>query len=76
MKRFLIGLALTMGFLAAGSAWAGTLDDVAKNGVLRGGFRENAHPFAYKGPNGQPAGFGENAEGCKKPFTFYQTQVV
>ena len=43
--------------VAAGSAWAGTLDDVAKNGVLRGGFRENAHPFAYKGPNGQPAGF-------------------
>lgn len=61
MKRFLSGvaptLALAMGLLAAGGAWAGTLDDIAKNGVLRGGFRENAHPFAYKGPNGQPNGF-------------------
>ena len=57
MKRFLSGLAVTLGFLAAGNAWAGTLDDVAKTGVLRGGFRENAHPFAYKGSNGQPAGF-------------------
>lgn len=57
MKRFLSGLAVTLGFLAAGSAWAGTLDDVAKSGVIRGGFRENAHPFAYKGANGQPAGF-------------------
>ena len=61
MKRFLSGLAtalaLGLGFLAAGSAWAGTLDDIAKNGVIRGGFRENAHPFAYKGPNGQPGGF-------------------
>jgi len=57
MKRFLKGLApLTLSLLAAGTAWAGTLDDVAKNGVIRGGFRENAHPFAYKGPNGQPAG--------------------
>ena len=57
MKRFLSGLAVTLGFLATGNAWAGTLDDVAKNGVLRGGFRENAHPFAYKGSNGQPSGF-------------------
>lgn len=57
MKRFLSGVAVTAGLLAAGSAWAGTLDDVAKNGVIRGGFRENAHPFAYKGPNGQPGGF-------------------
>ena len=57
MKRFLSGLAVTLGFLAAGNAWAGTLDDVAKTGVLRGGFRENAHPFAYKGSNGQPSGF-------------------
>ncbi|WP_296323965.1 amino acid ABC transporter substrate-binding protein [Reyranella sp.] len=61
MKRFVSGLAptlaLAMGFLVAGSAWAGTLDDIAKNGVIRGGFRENAHPFAYKGPNGKPSGF-------------------
>lgn len=61
MKRFLSGvaptLALAMGLLAAGSAWAGTLEDIAKSGVIRGGFRENAHPFAYKGPNGQPSGF-------------------
>jgi ABC-type amino acid transport substrate-binding protein len=57
MRRFLSGLTLTMGLLAAGSAWAGTLDDVAKSGVIRGGFRENAHPFAYKGANGQPGGF-------------------
>lgn len=57
MKRFLSGVALAMGLLAAGSAWAGTLDDVRKSGVIRGGFRENAHPFAYKGPNGQPTGF-------------------
>ncbi len=47
-----------MGLLAAGSAWAGTLDDIAKNGVIRGGYRENAHPFAYKGANGSaPNGF-------------------
>jgi polar amino acid transport system substrate-binding protein/glutamate/aspartate transport system substrate-binding protein len=58
MKRFLKALPpLTLSLLAAGGAWAGTLDDIAKNGVLRGGFRENAHPFAYKGPNGRPAGF-------------------
>ena len=57
MKPILSGLALAMSLLAAGSAWAGTLDDIAKNGVLRGGFRENAHPFAYKGANGAPNGF-------------------
>jgi polar amino acid transport system substrate-binding protein/glutamate/aspartate transport system substrate-binding protein len=57
MKRTASGLALTLAFLAAGGAWAGTLDDVAKNGVIRGGFRENAHPFAYKGSDGKPNGF-------------------
>ncbi len=61
MKRFLNGvapiLAVGLGLLAAGSAWAGTLDDIAKSGVIRGGFRENAHPFAYKGANGVPGGF-------------------
>lgn len=57
MKALLNGLALASGFLAAGGACAGTLDDIRKSGVIRGGMREAAQPFAYKDAKGQPAGF-------------------
>ncbi len=58
MKALLNGLVLVSGLvLATGTAWAGTLDDIAKNGVLRAAYREDAAPFAYKAANGQPKGF-------------------
>lgn len=43
-------------FLAA-DASAGTLDDIRQSRTLRVAYREDAHPFAYKSPAGQPAGF-------------------
>lgn len=57
MKTLLMGLALASGFLAAGQAAAGTLDDIRKSGTLRAAYREDAAPFAYKSAGGQPAGF-------------------
>jgi len=57
MKNGLAVVALMSGFLAAGHAAAGTLDDIRKSGTLRAAFREDAAPFAYKGPAGKPAGF-------------------
>ncbi|MBX9947116.1 MAG: amino acid ABC transporter substrate-binding protein [Reyranella sp.] len=50
-------LTLAVGALAAGSAAAGTLDDLQKSKTLRLAYREDAAPFAYKTPAGQPAGF-------------------
>ena len=43
-------------FLAA-DASAGTLDDIRQSRTLRVAYREDAHPFAFKSPAGQPAGF-------------------
>ena len=40
-----------------GDALAGTLDDIRQSKTLRLAFREDAPPFAYKNPAGQPAGF-------------------
>ena len=57
MKSLLSGLALVASLLATGAAWAGTLDDITKSGVLRAAYREDAAPFAYKTANGQPKGF-------------------
>lgn len=57
MKKFLSGLALAVGLVAAGSAAAGTLDDIRKNGVIRAGARVDAQPFAYMNAKGQPEGF-------------------
>lgn len=57
LSAVVVASASVAAFAAAGGAVAGTLDDVRKNGVLRAGYREAAAPFAYKGANGQPAGF-------------------
>lgn len=58
MKRILSGLVLAWGLVTAGPAvWAGTLDDIRKNGVIRGGMRADAAPFAYANAQGQPGGF-------------------
>ena len=40
-----------------GNAWAGTLDDIRQSKTLRIAYREEAKPFAYKTPAGQPTGF-------------------
>ena len=57
MKAFLGGFALASALLATGGAAAGTLDDIRKSGVIRGGMRADAAPFAYANDKGQPAGF-------------------
>lgn len=58
MKSILSGLILASGFVAAGPAvWAGTLDDIRKSGVIRGGIRADAAPFAYANDKNQPQGF-------------------
>lgn len=58
MKSILSGLAVVSGLLAAGPpVWAGTLDDIRKSGVIRGGMRADAAPFAYANAQGQPGGF-------------------
>ena len=59
MKAFLGGFALALALLSAGAAAAGTLDDIRKTGVIRGGMRADAAPFAYANANaqGQPGGF-------------------
>lgn len=58
MKSILGGLVLAAGLLTASpAAWAGTLDDIRKSGVIRGGMRADAAPFAYANDKGQPQGF-------------------
>lgn len=59
-KLGLLALALNTtlaGGLLAADASAGTLDDIRQSRTLRVAYREDAHPFAYKSPAGQPAGF-------------------
>lgn len=50
-------LALAIGAVLGGDAVAATLDDIRKSKTLRVAYREDAPPFAYKTPAGQPAGF-------------------
>ena len=57
MKAIASSILVACSLLTAGAVQAGTLDDIRKNGVLRGGFREDAPPFAYKGSGGKPSGF-------------------
>jgi len=59
-KLGILTLALSAGFGGAvlgGDALAGTLDDIRQSKTLRIAYREEAKPFAYKTPAGQPAGF-------------------
>jgi ABC-type amino acid transport substrate-binding protein len=50
-------LTLAFGAVLGGDALAGTLDDIRQSKTLRLAYREDAPPFAYKTPAGQPAGF-------------------
>jgi polar amino acid transport system substrate-binding protein/glutamate/aspartate transport system substrate-binding protein len=55
-------LAFALGAVLSGEtlgsqAWAGTLDEIRQSKTLRVAYREEAPPFAYKTPAGQPAGF-------------------
>jgi ABC-type amino acid transport substrate-binding protein len=43
--------------LAAGTAAAGTLDDLRQTKTIRIAYRDDAPPFSYKGKTGKPAGF-------------------
>lgn len=57
MKAFLGGFVLASALMSAGAAAAGTLDDIRKSGVIRGGMRADAAPFAYANDKNQPQGF-------------------
>lgn len=50
-------LAFALSALFGGQAVAGTLDDIRQSKTLRLAYRDDAHPFAYKSPAGQPTGF-------------------
>ena len=50
-------LTLALGAVLGGNAMAATLDDVRQSKTLRIAYREDAPPFAYKTPAGQPAGY-------------------
>jgi polar amino acid transport system substrate-binding protein/glutamate/aspartate transport system substrate-binding protein len=50
-------LTLAISAVLGGDAVAATLDDIRKSKTLRVAYREDASPFAYKTPAGQPAGF-------------------
>ena len=50
-------LTLAMVSVLGGDVLAGTLDDIRQSKTLRLAYREEAKPFAYKTPAGQPAGF-------------------
>jgi ABC-type amino acid transport substrate-binding protein len=43
--------------LAAGTASAGTLDQLRRTKTIRLAYRDDAPPFSYKGKTGEPAGF-------------------
>jgi len=50
-------LALAALLPALSGAAAGTLDRIRDTGVLKIGYREDAPPFSYKDPVGEPAGY-------------------
>lgn len=50
-------LTLAMSAIVGGNAMAATLDDIRQSKTLRIAYREDAPPFAYKTPAGQPAGY-------------------
>ncbi len=50
-------LTLALGTVWGDDVFAGTLDDIRQSKTLRVAYREEAPPFAYKTPAGQPAGF-------------------
>jgi ABC-type amino acid transport substrate-binding protein len=55
LGRLITGL--TLGLLIAGSACAGTLDEIRKRGEIRIGFRTDAAPFSYRDAKGRAAGY-------------------
>ena len=51
-------LVLTLaGTATAGGAFAGTLDRIGRDKMIRIAFREDAPPFSYKDQSGAPAGY-------------------
>lgn len=55
VARLVAGIALLL--LTAAGAEAATLDRVRDQGVFRIGYRTDAVPFAYRNPQGAPAGY-------------------
>lgn len=50
-------LTLALSAILGGNAMAATLDDIRQSKTLRIAYREDAPPFAYKTPAGQPSGY-------------------
>ncbi|MDP1839179.1 MAG: transporter substrate-binding domain-containing protein, partial [Reyranella sp.] len=50
-------LTFAVGAILGSNAMAATLDDIRQSKTLRIAYREDAPPFAYKTPAGQPAGY-------------------
>ena len=55
--RRLAAFAFATGAFALAQAEAGTLDRIRQDKTFRIAFREDAPPFSFNGPNGEPAGF-------------------
>ena len=56
LASFAVLLAVAAG-PATGQEIRPTLDKIKETGVVRLGYRETAHPFSFRGSDGQPAGF-------------------
>lgn len=74
----LLPLLLTAMLLGAcanppGAAPKDTLARIGQTQTLRLGFREDAKPFSYKGPDGAPAGY--SVELCKRVANSLQSQL-
>jgi ABC-type amino acid transport substrate-binding protein len=58
---------------AATHAGTDTLSRIGRTGTITLGFREDARPFSYRGPDGQPAGY--SVELCKRAVESLRSQL-
>jgi len=50
-------LCLVAGFVTSTPSRADTLDNIKKSGEIKIGYRKDAPPYSYQGPDGKPAGY-------------------
>lgn len=54
--RWLVALAMAA-LLSQSANASGLLDHIKESGAIRLGFRDDAEPYSYKGPDGRPSGY-------------------
>lgn len=57
LSALALGALISAAGFAGDASAAGTLDKIRKDQTIRIAYREDAPPFSFKGPDGQPAGF-------------------